>query len=82
MFDQKNESMNTAITYVAPKNKTMTHSMSLLNRISYIVAISIFVFKKYWQTVLNFMELNMIPTFKQFLQVKTENAEKNKSYYQ
>ena len=82
MFDQKNESMNKAITYVAPKNKTMTHSMSLLNRISYIVAISIFVFKKYWQTVFNFMELNMIPTFKQFLQVKTENAEKNKSYYQ
>ena len=29
--------MNNVIAYVAPKNKTMAHSMSLNNRISYVV---------------------------------------------
>ena len=43
MFDtKKNESMNNVIAYVAPKNKTMAHSMSLNNRISCVVGISIF----------------------------------------
>ena len=43
MFDtQKNESMNNVIAYVAQKNKTMAHSMSLNNRISCVVGISIF----------------------------------------
>ena len=44
--------------------------------------IPIFGFKKYWQTDLNLMELNMSPTFKNFLQSETVNADKNKSYYQ
>ena len=52
MFDKhKNESMNNVIAYVAPKNKTMTHSMSLNNRISCVVGISIFRFKTYWKRV-------------------------------
>ena len=60
----------------------MAHRMSLNNRISCVVGISIFGFKKYWQKVFNLMELNMSPTFKQFFQAKTDNAEKIKSYYQ
>ena len=46
MFDtQKNESMNNVIAYIAPKNKTMVHSMSLNNRISCVVGMYIFGFK-------------------------------------
>ena len=44
--------------------------------------ISIFGFNKYRQIVFNLMKLNMSPTFKQFFQAKTENTDKNKSYYQ
>ena len=48
MFDTyKNESMNNVIAYVAPKNKTMANSMSLNNRISCVVGISILGFKTY-----------------------------------
>ena len=48
--------------------------MSLNNRISCVVVISIFGFNKYWHTVFNLMELNMSPTFKQFLQSETINS--------
>ena len=67
-------SMNNAIDYVAPKTKTMAHITILNNRISYVVGISIFRFKKYWKIVFNLTELNMSPTFKKFLQSKTDNA--------
>ena len=60
----------------------MAHITSLKNRIFCVVGISIFRFKKYWHKVFNFMELNMSPAFKQFLQYKTVNADKNKVYYQ
>ena len=80
MFDtQKNESMNNVIAYVAPKNKMMAHILSLNNRISYVVGISIFGFKAYWKQVFNLMEVQTTQTFKQFLQAKTLNAEKNRS---
>ena len=69
--------MNNAIEYLASKNKTMAHITSLKNRIYCVAGISIFGFKKYWHTVFNLMELNMIPTFKQFSQDETVNAEKN-----
>ena len=69
MFDtQKNESMNNAIAYVAPKNKTMSHSMSLNNRILCIVGISIFGFKTYWEQVLNLMDTKTTPNLTDFLQ--------------
>ena len=56
MFDtQNNESVNNVIAYVAPKNNTMEHSMSLNNRISCVMGISIFGFKTYWKLVFNFM---------------------------
>ena len=48
---QKNESMNNMIAYVAPKNKTIVHSMSLKNRISCVAGMSIFGFKTYWKQV-------------------------------
>ena len=67
---------------MAPKNKAMAHSISLNNRISCVVEISIFGLKKYQKIVFNLMDINMIPTFKNFLQTKTLNAEKNKLYYQ
>ena len=58
MFDtQKNESMNNVIAYVAPKNKTMAHIMSLNNRISNVMGISIFGFKTYWKQVSDLMEI-------------------------
>ena len=58
MFEtQKNESMNNVIAYVAPKNKTMAHIMSLNNMISCIVLISIFGFKTYWEQVFNLMDI-------------------------
>ena len=83
MFDtQKNESMNNVIAYVAPKNKTMSHSMSLNNSISCVVGISIFGFKTYWKQVFDLMGIQTTQTFKQFLQAETLNAEKNKLYYQ
>ena len=54
----------------------MADSMSLNNRISCVVRISIFGFKKYWRTVFNLMDLNMSLTFKQFLQAEIVNADK------
>ena len=82
IYTQKNELMNNVITYVAPKIKTMAHSMSLNNRISCVVVISIFGFNTYCKLVFNLMEIKTTPTFKQFLQSKTINTDKNKSYYQ
>ena len=83
MFDtHTNESMNNVIAYVAPKNNTMAHSMSLNNRILCVVGISIFGFKTNWKRVFALMEIQTTSTFKQFLQAETLNAEKNKSYYQ
>ena len=78
MFDsQNNESMNNEIKYTAQK-KIMAHIISLNNRISCLVVIYIFRFKKYWQTVFNLMEINMIPTSKQLFQPKTVSTEKKK----
>ena len=74
--------MNNVIAYVAPKNKTMAYSMSLNNRISCVVGISISGFKTYWKQVFDFVEIQTTQTFEHFLQDKTLNAEKNKSYYQ
>ena len=58
----------------------MAHIMSLNSGTSCVMGIYIFRFKKYWQTVFNLLELNMSPTFKQYLQSETVNPEK-KSYY-
>ena len=74
--------MNNIISYVASKNNTMAHSMSLNNRISCVVGISIFGFKTYWKQVFDLMEIQTTPTFKQFLKAETIKANKNKSYYQ
>ena len=74
--------MNNIIAYVVPKNKTMAHSMSLTNRISSVVGISIFRFKTHWKRMFDLMEIQTSSTFKQFLQAETLNAKKNKSYYQ
>ena len=79
MFDTKNEPIKSSIAYVAKIKKTMAHSMSLNNRISCILGISIFVLKKYLQRVFNLMELKMISTVKQVLPSKTDNAE-NKNH--
>ena len=79
MFDtQKNKSMNNVIAYVAPKNKTMSHIMSLNNMISCVVVMSIFGFKIYWKQVFDLMEIEKSSTFEQFLQEETLNAKKNK----
>ena len=74
--------MNNVIAYVVTKNKTMAHSMSLNNRISCVVGISLFGFKTYWKQLFNLIEIQRTQTFKHFLQAKTLNAEKNKAYYQ
>ena len=74
--------MNNVIAYVAPKNKTMSHIMSLNNRISCVVGISIFGFKTYWKRVFALIEIQTMSTFEQFLQAETLNARNNKSYYQ
>ena len=74
--------MNNVIAYVAPKNKTMAYSMSLNNRTSCVVGISIFGFKTYWKQVFNLMEIQTTQTSKHFLQAETINADMNKSYYQ
>ena len=74
--------MNNVIAYVAPKNKTMAHSMIPHNRISCVVGISIFGFKTYWKRVFVLMEIQTMSTFQQFLQADTLNSNKNKSYYQ
>ena len=74
--------MTSVIAYIAPKIKTMAHSMSLNNRISCVVGISIFRFKTYWKQVLILMEIQTTQTFKYFLKSEIPNAEKNQSYYQ
>ena len=75
MFDTKrSESTNNEISYVSPKNKTMAHIPNLNNKISCDAGISILGFKKYWQTFFNFMDINMRPTFKQFLLSETVNS--------
>ena len=73
--------MKNVIAYVAQKNKTVAHSMSLNNRISCVVGISIFGFKTFWKQK-DLMEIQKSSTFEQFLQAETLNAKKNKSYYQ
>ena len=82
MFDTQKKINENVIAYVAPKNKTMVHSMSLNNRISCVVGISIFRFKTYWKRVFALMEIQTTSNFKHFLQAETLNAKKNKSYYQ
>ena len=68
MFDtQKHESMNNVIAYVAPKFKTMAHSMSLNNRISCVMGISIFGFKIYRKQVFDLMEIQTTQTFRTVL---------------
>ena len=74
--------MNNVIAYVATKNKTMAHSMSLNNRISCVVGMSIFGFKISWKQVFDLMEIKTTSTFEQFLQAEKLDAKKNKSYYQ
>ena len=74
--------MNNVIAFVAPKNKTLAHRMSLNNRISCLVGISIFGFKTYWKRLFSLMEIQTTSTFKQFLKAETLNTKKNKSYYQ
>ena len=74
--------MNNVIAYVVPRNKAVVHSMSLNNRISCVVGISIFGFKIYWKQVFNLMEIQTTQTFEQFLQAETLNVKKNKSYYE
>ena len=59
----------------------MAHIMSLNNRISCVVGISIFGYKTYWKQVFNLMDIKTTPTFKHFLQAETLNDEKKKSYY-
>ena len=66
--------MNNVIAYVAPKNKTVAHIMSLNNRISCVVGISIFGFKTYWKQVFGLMEIQTTQTSKQFLQAEIINA--------
>ena len=52
--------------------------MRLNNRISCVVGIDIFRFKKYWHTVLNLMDLNTSQKFKQSFQDETVRYRKNK----
>ena len=78
----KNKSMNNVIAYIAPKNNIIAHSMSLNNRISWVLGISIFGFKTYWKQVFVLMEVQTSSTFEQFLQAETLNANNNNSYYQ
>ena len=74
--------MDNVISYVAPINKTVAHSMSLNNRISWVVGISIFGFKTHWKKVFDLMDIKKTQTFEQFLQAETLNVNNNKSYYQ
>ena len=60
----------------------MAHIMSLNNRVSCVVGISIFGFKTYWKQVLDLMEIQTMSTFEPVLQSETLNAKKNWSYYQ
>ena len=82
MFDTQKKSMNNVISYIAPKNKTMAHIMSLNNRIFCVVGISILGFKTYRKKLFNLMGIQTTQTFKQFLQAEKINAEKNNLYYQ
>ena len=81
MFDTQKNLRKYVIAYVAPKNNMMANIMSLNNRISCVAGISIFGFKTYWKQVFGLMEIQTTQTSKRFLQAKTLNTEKNKSYY-
>ena len=69
--------MNDSIIYVAPKNNMVEHSMSLNSSVYRDVGIYIFGYKKYCQEMFDLMELNIIPTFKKFLQDETIHSKKN-----
>ena len=75
---QNKEYMNNEIAYLAPRNKTIYHSMSLNNRISCVVGISMLNFDKYWKRVFYLMDLIIDPSFKQFLLSEIVNADKTK----
>ena len=79
---QKNELINNVITYVAPKNKTMTHIMSLNNRISCVVEISIFGFNTYWKKSIQFDGDKNNTNLKTVLAIQNNQHQENKSYYQ
>ena len=69
MFDTKKKRINEqCYSIVCAKNKTMAHSMSLNNRISCVVGMSIFGFKTYWKQVFDLMEIQKSSMFEQFLQ--------------
>ena len=82
MFDTKKRINEKCDSIRCSKKKTMAHSMSLNNRISYVVGISIFRFKTYWKRVFALMEIQTTSTFEKFFQEETINTKKNKSYYQ
>ena len=78
MFDTRKKRINEQCDSIrCAKKKTMANIMSRKNRISCLVGIYIFGFKTYWKQVFNLMEIQTTPTFKQFLQAETVNADKN-----
>ena len=80
MFDTQKKRINEQCDSIrCAKKKTMAHSMSLNNEISFVVGIYIFGFNTYCKRVLYLMEIKTIPTFKHLLQYKKDNDEKNKS---
>ena len=61
------------------KKNIMANIMSLNSRIFFVVGLSVFVFDRHLQVVFDLVDLNISQTFKQLVQAKTINAEKNKS---
>ena len=74
MFDTQKIISEQSDSIHCAKKKMMVYSMSLHNRISCVVRISIFGFKTYWKQVFNLMEIQTTKTFKQFFQAEILNA--------
>eukprot|EP00978_Attheya_sp_CCMP212_P028806 scaffold100531_cov56-Attheya_sp.AAC.2 len=71
---QRNESLNSLITWYAPKNRTYSCSMSLENRISIAVGVSILGYKLFWERVYSKLEVPMPISTKEWLRTRQANS--------
>ena len=80
MFYTKKKRINEQCDIIrCTRNKKIVHRMSLNDRISWVMGISIFGFMTYRKQVFALMEIQTTPIFEQFLKAETLNSENSKS---
>ena len=74
---QRNESLNSFIAWFAPKHRTYSRSMSLENRISIAVGITIFGYFGFWTRVYDQLCIPMPLSTKRWLEKRQEKRERD-----